>query len=38
VVIFHADETAAKALEEDIGLDREVHIPSNDETLDIAGY
>jgi len=35
VVIFHADEEAAEALAEDIGVETEVHIPTNDDTLEI---
>ena len=35
VVIFHADEEAAEALAEDIGVETQVHIPSNDDTLEI---
>lgn len=35
VVIFHAEESAAKALEKDIALETKVHIPSNNETLEI---
>ena len=38
VVLFHADETAANALAEDIGQETKVHIPSNDDTLDIVGF
>jgi hypothetical protein len=36
VVIFHADESAAKALAEDIGKETKVHIPSNNDTLEIS--
>ena len=36
VVIFHADEAAAEALAEDIGVEMEVHIPANDDALEIS--
>jgi putative mRNA 3-end processing factor len=35
VVLFHADESAAKALAADIGVEIQVHIPSNNDTLEI---
>ena len=38
VVIFHADETAATALAEDIGQETKVHIPTNDDTLELTGF
>ena len=35
VVLFHADEAAAETLAEDIGVEAQVHIPSNDDSLEI---
>jgi putative mRNA 3-end processing factor len=35
VVLFHADEGAAKAIEADLAVETEVHLPSNNETLEI---
>jgi hypothetical protein len=38
VVLFHADEAAAETLAEDIGQEMKVHIPTNDDTLELTGF
>ena len=35
IVLFHADEGAAKAIEADLAVETEVYLPSNNETLEI---
>ena len=35
VVLFHADEGAAKAIEAELAVETEVHLPSNNDTLEI---
>ena len=36
VVLFHADGGAAKAIEADLAVETKVHLPSNNETLEIS--
>ena len=35
IVLFHADEGAAKAIEAELAVETKVHLPSNNDTLEI---